>query len=53
MVEVINWIHGTDRSKFVCANDQYYLLRDSDVTWSSSKCDLFLNALVKYWNDWK
>lgn len=53
LVNSLNWLIGTDRSQFVCANQQYYLLRDDpNFTWSSAKCDAFLNAAVKSWEDW-
>ena len=52
-VNCINWIWDADRSRFVCANGQYYLLRDDpNVTWSSAKCDKFLNAAVDLWKHW-
>lgn len=52
-VNCINWIQEADRSKFVCANKQYYLLwEDSPVTWRASKCDEFLAAAVELWNQW-
>jgi hypothetical protein len=52
-VNGINWIYEADRSKFVCANGQYYLLReDSPVTWRESKCDEFLAAVVELWKKW-
>ncbi len=52
-VNCINWIQAADRSKFVCANEQYPLLReDSPVTWRASKCDDFLAAAVELWNQW-
>lgn len=52
-VNCINWIWDADRSQFVCANGQYYLLRDdTNVTWSSAKCDKFLNAAVDLWKHW-
>jgi hypothetical protein len=52
-VNCINWIHDADRSKFVCANRQYYLLRDDpDVTWSIVQCDKFLGALIDLWKNW-
>jgi hypothetical protein len=52
-VNSIRWIQEEDRSKFVCANEQYYLLReDSPVTWRASKCDEFLAAAVELWNHW-
>lgn len=49
----VNWILEADRSKFVCANEQYYLLRDGfPVTWRDSKCTEFLNAACDLWNKW-
>lgn len=52
-INAINWIRDADRSKFVCANEQYYLLREgSPVTWRAGKCDEFLNATVELWNQW-
>lgn len=53
-VNCIKWIQAADRSKFVCANEQYYLLReDSPVTWREAQCDQFLAAAVALWNGWK
>lgn len=46
----INWLMSTDRSKFKCANEQYWLFGNSNVQWQSQKCDQFLNALVALWN---
>lgn len=52
-VNTINWIRDADRSNFVCANEQYYLLREgSPVTWRTDKCDAFLNASVELWDQW-
>lgn len=52
-VNSINWILDTDKEDFVCANEQYYLLRDdSPVTWRAEKCDAFLNAVVDLWTQW-
>lgn len=49
----IKWIQGADRSKFVCANEQYYLLREeSPVTWRESQCTEFLAAAWKMWEQW-
>jgi hypothetical protein len=48
----VNWLCQTDRSKLKCANEQYWLLGNSNVQWTSTKCDLFLNALVTFWNKW-
>jgi hypothetical protein len=52
MIEAINWIFAADRSKFWCANRQFNLLGNSAVTWPSSNCDLFLDALKKCWIEW-
>lgn len=52
-VAAINWILQADRNKFVCANEQYYLVRDSvAMCWPCDNCDRFLNALTPFWNDW-
>jgi hypothetical protein len=52
-INCINWIKQADRSKFVCANEQYYLLReDSPVTWRTEKCNELLEATIKLWNQW-
>ena len=53
LVEVINWLTAVDRTPFVCANEEYYLLRDvAHVCWRPADCDTFLAALVKFWKDW-
>jgi hypothetical protein len=50
----INWLLGADRSQFVVASEQYYLLFEgSPVTWRAAKCDTFLNAIVRLWKEWK
>lgn len=52
-VNCFNWILESDRSKFVCANEQYYLLRnDCPVTWQASSCNEFLAAVQNLWHDW-
>jgi len=48
----INWLVQTDRSKLRCANEQYRLLGESNVQWPFAKCDMFLNAVVKLWEEW-
>lgn len=54
MADCLNWVLGQkDRSKFVCANEQYYLLRESSpVTWRAEKCEKFLEAAKNYWNNY-
>lgn len=52
-VNAITWICNEDRSKFICANEQYYLLHaSSPVTWRSRQCDAFLKATVDLWSQW-
>lgn len=53
-INAINWIQNeADKSKFVCANQQYYLLRDSTHTcWPAANCEAFLNSAIGLWNDW-
>lgn len=53
-VAAMRWLLAADRAKWICANHQYFLVRDSFATcWSSANCDLFLNSLVKLWNDYR
>ena len=54
VLNILQWLHQTtDRSKFVCANEQYYLLRDNEpVCWPVADGQQFINAAIKLWNDW-
>jgi hypothetical protein len=52
LVNAINWIYEADRSKFVCANEQFYLLRDARECWSPAHGDRFLAGLINLWKDW-
>jgi hypothetical protein len=49
-IDVLEWLEGADRSKFLCANKMFYLLRSSPVTWSADKCTKFLVACRTYWD---
>lgn len=52
-INCINWIIESDRGKFVCANEQFYLLWDGEPSlWNKEDCDEFLSAAVNLWNDW-
>lgn len=52
-VKCFNWISEADKSQFVCANEQYYLLRnDPNVTWSESNFNTYMDALKKQWDNW-
>lgn len=53
MVKCINWLLAADRSKFVCANEQYKLLDgNTDVTWNAEDCDAYLYGMVGLWKGW-
>ncbi len=51
---ILTWLQTTtDRSKFLCANEQYYLLYDdSPVCWPKADGEKFINAVIELWNDW-
>jgi hypothetical protein len=53
-LNAMNWIQReADKNNLVCANEQYYLLReDSHTCWPKANCETFLNAAIKLWNDW-
>jgi hypothetical protein len=50
----LKWMEDTeDKSEWVCANKQYYLLRDGYHTcWPNENFKKFQNAIVGLWNDW-
>jgi hypothetical protein len=49
-LDTLNWVTAADRSQFLCANEQFYLLNDySPVTWTAAKCDAFLAAAQSFW----
>ena len=52
VVQSINWLLEADRTNFVCANKQQPLFDNSDLTWSMSDCDTYLNTLCDLWNNW-
>lgn len=53
ILNAMNWILQADRSKFVCANEQYYLLwENTETSWPKANCEQFLNALITFWNSW-
>jgi hypothetical protein len=53
-LNILNWLYKTkDRSEFVCANEQYYLLRDNFHTcWACADGQKFIDAAIKLWNEW-
>ena len=53
-VATLNWILEAERNDFVCASEQYYLVRNSAATcWPVANCAAFLDAVVKLWNEWE
>jgi hypothetical protein len=54
-LNILNWLYATpDRTQFVCANEQYFLLRDNTHTcWKCADGANFINAATTFWNDWE
>lgn len=54
VVNILNWYRqNAVKADLVCANEQYYLLRDGHQTcWNQANCDAFVEAAVRLWNDW-
>ena len=54
VVNTLNWYRQeASKADLVCANEQYYLLRDGYPTcWRQKNCDAFVDAAVKLWNEW-
>lgn len=53
-VNAMNWIQSeADKDELVCANEQYYLLRDGFPTcWPKADGKAFLIAASKMWKEW-
>jgi hypothetical protein len=53
-LNVLKWLYKTtDRTKFLCANEQYYLLRDDFHTcWPCANGKNFIDSAVKLWDGW-
>ena len=52
-VNAVNWVIQCDRTELLCANEQYLLLHPSSpVTWRDEQLQAFLDASVKFWNEW-
>ncbi len=54
VVNTLNWYRQeAPKTDLVCANEQYYLLRDGHHTcWTQVNCDAFVEAAVRLWNEW-
>lgn len=52
MLECFVYLSQENRAGFVCANQQYPLLDgNSDVTWNTTDCSVYVNALIDLWNN--
>lgn len=53
-INAMNWIQTeADKSKLLCANEQYYLLWEGTHTsWERNDAEIFINAAIKLWNEW-
>ena len=56
VVNILNWylsLNEDQKKNLVCANEMYYLLRDSSqVCWNLVDCDNFINTAIDIWNKW-
>lgn len=54
VVNALKWYRQeASKSDLVCANEQYYLLRDGyDTCWTQANCDAFVKAAIELWNEW-
>lgn len=54
VVNTLNWYRQeAEKADLVCANEQYYLLREGYHTcWPQENCDAFVEAAVKLWSEW-
>lgn len=53
-VNCVNWVQKeSTKNLLVCANEQYYLLRDGyPVCWPPANAEVFLAASIDLWNTW-
>ena len=54
LVNVLRWIQEkADKSRLICANEQYYLLRPNLLTcWNPENYEIFVDAVINMWNAW-
>jgi hypothetical protein len=52
VLNILRWLHQTpDRTSFLCASEQYYLLRDNHpVCWPCTDGEQFINAMIWLWD---
>lgn len=52
-VAAFNWILSAERDNLLCANEEYYLVRDSVTNcWPSANFDKFVSQAIQLWNNW-
>jgi hypothetical protein len=53
-INSVNWLQQeADKGKLVCANEQYYLLRENDHNcWPRANYDKFISEAIALWNSW-
>ena len=51
ILSTFNWINGSDRSHFTCANGLRPLFGNTADTWSAADCNTFLDAFARFWNE--
>lgn len=52
-VNTFNWVLNADKTKLVCANDLFWLVRENSMEcWSTANYNTYLEAVKKYWNEW-
>ena len=52
-VAAFTWILSAERDNLLCANEQYYLVRDSFTNcWPSANFDQFVSKAIQLWNNW-
>jgi hypothetical protein len=52
-VAAMNWLVQADRTKLLCANEQYYLVRDGAAEcWATGDCNAFIEGAIGLWNKW-
>lgn len=54
VANAIDWYRNeADKTQLVCANQQYYLLRDgANTCWNQANCDAFIDAAAELWHSW-
>lgn len=54
LANIMEWIQNeADKDKLVCANEQYYLIRDGYHTcWPKAHAEAFLSGAVTLWDEW-